>query len=135
MGCGERPPCGSRGGGPVSRPFARASASVRKRKVIMVRRFKKGFTLAELLIVIAIIAILVAVAVPVFSAQLEKARKAVDDSNLRIAKSVATTNYLSHGCVVSDCPGDCGTSHNSGCWYDTDSGRIYSDSVPPEKRL
>ena len=37
---------------------------------------KKAFTLAELLIVIAIIAVLVAIAIPVFNAQLDKAEKA-----------------------------------------------------------
>ena len=33
---------------------------------------KKGFTLAELLIVVAIIAVLVAISIPIFTAQLEK---------------------------------------------------------------
>lgn len=46
---------------------------------------KKGFTLAELLIVVAIIAVLVAIAIPVFSAQLEKSREATDAANLRSA--------------------------------------------------
>lgn len=46
---------------------------------------KKGFTLAELLIVVAIIAVLVAVAIPVFTSQLEKAREATDLSNIRAA--------------------------------------------------
>lgn len=36
---------------------------------------KKGFTLAELLIVVAIIAVLVAISIPIFSSQLEKAEK------------------------------------------------------------
>ena len=36
---------------------------------------KKGFTLAELLIVVAIIGVLVAVSIPIFTAQLEKARE------------------------------------------------------------
>lgn len=38
---------------------------------------QKGFTLAELLIVVAIIAVLVAVSIPIFNKQLEKARDAV----------------------------------------------------------
>ena len=46
---------------------------------------KKGFTLAELLIVVAIIAVLVAIAIPVFTSQLEKSREAVDAANIRAA--------------------------------------------------
>ena len=44
---------------------------------------KKGFTLAELLIVVAIIAVLVAIAIPVFTNQLEKSREATDEANTR----------------------------------------------------
>lgn len=43
---------------------------------------KKGFTLAELLIVVAIIGVLVAVSVPVFTAQRRKAVDAVNKANL-----------------------------------------------------
>ena len=46
---------------------------------------KKGFTLAELLIVVAIIAVLVAIAIPTFSGAMEKAEKATDDANIRAA--------------------------------------------------
>lgn len=44
---------------------------------------KKGFTLAELLIVVAIIAVLVAISIPIFSSQLEKSREATDLANVR----------------------------------------------------
>jgi type IV pilus assembly protein PilA len=44
---------------------------------------KKGFTLAELLIVVAIIAVLVAISIPVFTSQLEKARESTDEANIR----------------------------------------------------
>lgn len=55
---------------------------------------KKGFTLAELLIVVAIIAVLVGVAIPVFTSQLEKSRDAVTVSNLRSAYAMSQTAYL-----------------------------------------
>ena len=42
-------------------------------------RKKKGFTLAELLIVVAVIRVLVAISVPIFSSQLHKAKVATDD--------------------------------------------------------
>ena len=48
-------------------------------------RPRKGFTLAELLIVVAIIAVLVAIAIPIFTSQLEKSRESVDLSNVRAA--------------------------------------------------
>lgn len=52
--------------------------------VSAMRRWSKtGFTMAELLVVVAIIAVLVAVAIPVFSGQLEKSRESVDAANIR----------------------------------------------------
>ena len=39
------------------------------------KKKRKGFTLAELLIVVAIIAVLVAIGIPIFTSQLEKAEK------------------------------------------------------------
>ena len=46
---------------------------------------KKGFTLMEMLIVVAIIAVLVAIAIPTFNNALEKSREATDAANLRAA--------------------------------------------------
>ncbi len=49
------------------------------------KRNHAGFTLAELLIVVAIIGVLIAVAVPMFGAQRERANIAVDQSTMRNA--------------------------------------------------
>ena len=53
----------------------------------MKRKLKsdRGFTLAELLIVVAIIGVLVAIAIPIFTSQLERSREAVDLSDVRSA--------------------------------------------------
>lgn len=55
----------------------------------------EGFTLVEMLIVVAIIAILIAVSIPMVSTSLEKAREAVDQANLRDAIALGNIQYLS----------------------------------------
>ena len=72
---------------------------------------KKGFTLIEMLIVVAIIVILVAISIPTFSANLDNAKKATDDANLRAAKSAAITTYATNGSL-------------SGDWYDIEEGKF-----------
>lgn len=54
----------------------------------------KGFTLMELLMVVAIIAILVVIAIPIFSGSKERANVAVDNSNLRTAYAAASTAVI-----------------------------------------
>lgn len=59
------------------------------------RRKNSGFTLAELLIVVAIIAVLVAIAIPIFSSQLECSRESVDLANVRSAYGAVMTAAIS----------------------------------------
>ena len=48
----------------------------------------------EVLIVVAIIAVLVAIAIPVMNSQLEKSREAVDAANIRSAYAEVSVAYL-----------------------------------------
>lgn len=58
------------------------------------REKKGGFTLAELLIVVAIVLVLVAIAVPVFTSALGNAEEAVGNANIRSVKSTAAVAIL-----------------------------------------
>lgn len=58
------------------------------------KKRKAGFTLAELLIVVAIIAVLVAISIPIFTSQLEKSREATDLANIRAAYAECSAAVL-----------------------------------------
>lgn len=58
------------------------------------KRIRNGFTLMEMLIVIAIIAVLIVIAIPVFASQLEKSREAADLANVRSAYAQVSAEAL-----------------------------------------
>lgn len=61
-----------------------------------------GFTLIEMLLVVAIVAILIAISIPMVSDTLEKARHATDDANFRAAAGLADARYLIDGESAAD---------------------------------
>ena len=63
---------------------------------------KKGFTLIEMLVVIAIIAILVAIVIPVVGSSTSKAQAATDAANLRSAQAALQIAVLNGGVEADD---------------------------------
>ena len=62
--------------------------------MVQFKKSGKGLSIAELLIVVAIIAVLTAIAIPVFTSQLEKSREATDLANVRSAYAEQMSAYL-----------------------------------------
>ena len=61
----------------------------------------RGFTLMEMLIVVAIIAVLAAVAIPVFNGSLHKAKVAADMANVRAYYAELQTQYITTGKYIN----------------------------------
>lgn len=87
---------------------------------------KKGFTLMEMIIVVAIIAILAVITIPTLTANTTKAEKAADAANLRSAKAAYQVQVMEEGdSVVKE------------GFYDVESGKFvpYADAnkIPNSK--
>lgn len=80
-----------------------------------------GFTLIEMLIVVAIIAILIAVSIPLVNGALERARDATDQANERAAKAITTLYFMG----ATDDKID-GATYTAGSAI-TDTEKIYYD--------
>lgn len=65
-------------------------------------RNKKGFTLIEMLVVVAIIAVLAAIAIPTVTSSTAKAKAAADAANLRSAMAEANIYMLSENLEVAE---------------------------------
>jgi len=92
---------------------------------------KKGFTLAELLIVVAIIAILVAIMIPVFGSSRAEAALSKDAANLRSAYSEAITEAMTDETNTHYSGGklliDLGTAvTDAGLTFDTNTKAVYT---------
>ena len=88
------------------------------------RNNTNGFTLAELLIVVAIIAVLAVIAIPVFGSRLENAREETDIANMRSAKAAAVAQYLAN----EDLDGEVLTSSGTTIYFDAISGALVKNA-------
>lgn len=75
---------------------------IKARKAELQKEGKKGFTLMEMLIVVAIIAVLVAIAIPVFSTQLNNAKIQADAANIRSGYAAVSAEVLTATTAPAD---------------------------------
>lgn len=94
---------------------------VRKQK----SKLNKGFSLVELIVVIAIMAVLVGVIATQFVKYVGESNKTVDDSNLKILKDAADVT------LSSDNFGDF-TSTNATVTIDADGEATFSNNLPAD---
>ena len=96
---------------------------------------KKGFTIVELVIVIAVIAILAAVLIPTFSNVIEKANASAALQAAKNAQTEAMVEFYADGELVNysagtACDKSCaGDTHQGECAYVAPSGDRYEDEA------
>lgn len=97
-------------------------------------RLKKqnGFTLVEMLIVVAIIAILIAISIPLVGSALENARENTDAANERAFKAALLTSYLQSQAGMN-APGEIEVEFGKPYCYDAVNGKICAsaDGITP----
>lgn len=97
-----------------------------------------GFTLAELLIVIAIIAILIAIAIPAFGGALDNAKRQTDHANMRSAYAIAQVinlnGYIDKESIQfesSETPTDVTDLSTNATYYFMPNGKIKKGTTAP----
>ena len=77
--------------------MSRGSGSLQKMETVEKRNKNKGFTLIELIIVVAIMAVLVIICAPMYTKYIHKSRVATDWSNLRAYYDEIQADFVSTG--------------------------------------
>lgn len=91
-----------------------------------IKKNEKGFTLMEMLIVVAIIAVLVAIAIPTFTSSLNKAKVATDEANIRAGYASAMLKVLESDLDGATAPIAAGTKF----WLNADGSVTPGDTAP-----
>ena len=71
-------------------------------RLIRARKNQKGFTLVELMVVVVIIGVLVAIAIPIFSGIQANARTKACDANIRTIKGAVAMYYAEENAYPAD---------------------------------
>lgn len=90
----------------------------------MHRKNRKGFTLSELLVVVAIIGILVAVSLPTFISTLKETRYETNIKNIRAGYTACLKEYLDYLDTVDTTDGSNASNTTVTYTYDTDTGEV-----------
>lgn len=98
----------------------------------MLKKFtnKKGFTLMEMLIVVAIIAILIAIAIPTFNNALNKAKVGTDTANIRSGYAALQVEILTQKDGNAD--GTYGLNDDGSVSEKNKAGNYKAKGVPTE---
>ena len=101
-------------------------------KALVKMRNKKGFTLMELLIVVAIIAILAAIAIPTFSGALTKAKRGADEANARSLYAAVALAYMTDGSATFPADKTAAPDTEVDITYPATDGTVYHFNQTPE---
>ncbi|SMP48858.1 competence type IV pilus major pilin ComGC [Anoxynatronum buryatiense] len=90
---------------------------------------RKGFTLIELIVVIAILGILALIAIPRFTGTLNNARASADDATFRVIQSAVSLYVAENGPVAADGTDLFSALTTGGAYLDADNLKWSDDSA------
>lgn len=96
---------------------------------------KKGFTIMEMLIVVAIIAVLVAIAIPTFNGALTKSKEAADVANIRAAYAELQVAMLTNNAPIPADENDFWTTYGNGVTLNYNATTVNTTTSATDKLM